>query len=430
MQNIDTMRLIQQLVLLSILLLDNQVEVTWPKAANPLPYLRWTSNLRSISSTSPSSSSSSLLSLSTSFEEENCAECTQNKVGILTVTDPILTELRVEYVKQQILKKLRLSKPPEISMPLSTLPKPLINGRVLELQPGAPLEPEKSADSFYGKTDQIVVFPNEGIADSKKCQQKSNHLTGFNPAACFTFYLPNEMQFVDVTSAQLWFYKEYDETDYLNQTFVLSELDHWDMSGNFEKNTIMAIFETDIGEGWVKSDVTFTLKKWVEELRLNHAIQIACSTCSIDRDTAPVSVEQTLKPFLVIHTSPLPQKNRPKRNSNCLPEMKECCRDELYINFKDIGWSDWILHPSGYHAYFCRGSCSSAASLTISGSPYNNVIRRLLAKNGSSTRRKNEIIPCCSPTQLSPIQLLYVDSNNTITQKTLPNMVVEACGCM
>ena len=68
--------------------------------------------------------------------------------------------------------------------------------------------------------------------------------------------------------------------------------------------------------------------------------------------------------------------------------MKECCRDELYINFKDIGWSDWILHPSGYHAYFCRGSCSSAASLTISGSPYNNVIRRLLAKSGSTTRRK------------------------------------------
>lgn len=55
------------------------------------------------------------------------------------------------------------------------------------------------------------------------------------------------MQFVDVTSAQLWFYKDYDENDYLNQTFVLSELDHWDLSGNFEKNTIMAIFETDIG---------------------------------------------------------------------------------------------------------------------------------------------------------------------------------------
>lgn len=214
-----------------------------------------------------------------------------------------------------------------------------------------------------------------------------------------------------------------------------------------------------VSEGWVKADVSFTLKKWVKEVRLNHAIQIACSTCSIDRDTAPVSVRPTLKPFLVVHTSPLPQKNRPKRNSNCLPEMKECCRDELYINFEDIGWSDWILHPNGYHAYFCRGSCSSAASLTISGSLYNNVIRvgilfvcvlflycsssltsfivimiilfqKLLSKNGNTIHRKNEIVPCCSPTQLSPIQLLYVDSNNTITQKTLPNMVVEACGCM
>lgn len=128
-------------------------------------------------------------------------------------------------------------------------------------------------------------------------------------------------------------------------------------------------------EGWVKSDVRFTLRKWVERRSLNHAIQIACSTCSIDRETAPVSIEITLKPFLVIHTSPLPQKNRPKRNSNCLPEMKECCRDDLYISFEDIGWSDWILHPSGYHAHFCRGSCSSAASLTMSASPYNNVIR-------------------------------------------------------
>lgn len=412
------MRFIWQLLLLSLLPSGSRVETVWPIGANPLSSAWW--------SFSRSAGSSS--TVTNAFEDENCVGCTQEKVGLIA-TDPILTELRVEYVKQQILKKLRLSKPPEISMSLSTLPKPLINGRVLELRPGAPLEPEKS-DSFYGKTDQIVVFPNEGIADSKKCRQKSNHLTGFNPAACFTFYLPNEMQFVDVTSAQLWFYKENDENDDLNQTFVLSELDHWDLDGNFEKNMIMAIFETDIGEGWVKADVSFTLRKWVEELRLNHAIQIACSTCSIDRDTAPVSVEQTLKPFLVIHTSPLPQKNRPKRNSNCLPEMKECCRDELYIDFADIGWSDWIVHPSGYHAYFCRGSCTSAASLTISGSQYNNVIRRLLAKSGSTVHRRSEIVPCCSPTQLSAIQLLYFDSNNTITQKTLPNMVVEACGCM
>lgn len=55
------------------------------------------------------------------------------------------------------------------------------------------------------------------------------------------------MLFVDVTSAELWFYKEkVDNDDELQQTFVLSELDHWDLSGSFEKNTVMAILETDV----------------------------------------------------------------------------------------------------------------------------------------------------------------------------------------
>lgn len=104
----------------------------------------------------PHSSSESLVSK----EDDYCVDCPQNKINMID-PDLFLTELRVEYVKQQILKKLRLSKPPEVSMPLSTLPKPLINGNVLELRPGAPLEPEKT-ENFYGKTDQIIVFPNEG----------------------------------------------------------------------------------------------------------------------------------------------------------------------------------------------------------------------------------------------------------------------------
>ncbi|XP_018398017.1 PREDICTED: inhibin beta A chain [Cyphomyrmex costatus] len=365
----------------------------------------------------PNSSSESPLN-----KEDDCTGCAQNKVNVI-VPDPLLTELRVEYVKQQILKKLRLSKPPEILMPLSTLPQPVINGNVL-----LP-DLERPAENFYGKTNQVVVFPSEGVADSTKYHHSSNHITGFNLAVCFTFYLPNEMLYVDVTSAELWFYKEQVENDdELKQTFVLSELDHWDQGGRFEKNTVMAIFETDIREGWVKTDMKFMVKKWISRHRLHHSIQIVCTTCSTDHGKAPVSIEQTLKPFLVIHTEPLPQRNRPKRHSNCLPEMTECCRDELYINFGDIGWSDWILHPSGYHAYFCRGSCSTAASVTVSGSQYNNVIMKLLTKDGG--QQKNKIVPCCSPTQLAPLQLLYIDTNNTITQKTLPNMVVEACGCM
>lgn len=101
---------------------------------------------------------------------------------------------------------------------------------------------------FSQENDRITAVT--GVADSTKYRQNSNHITGFNPAACFTFYLPNEMLYVDVTSAELWFYKEQVENDdELKQTFVLAELDHWDQGGRFEKNTVMAIFETDIRGG-------------------------------------------------------------------------------------------------------------------------------------------------------------------------------------
>lgn len=143
-------------IILAVVLLMSSSEIasgSWSSMTNPFKSV-W---LSLYSSTEPNSTSSS----SSSAESSECSGCAQNRVAELE-PDPILTELRVEYVKQQILRKLRLEKPPEVSLSLSTLPKPLINGHVLELKPGEPLEPQIPAESFYGKTNQIVVFPNEG----------------------------------------------------------------------------------------------------------------------------------------------------------------------------------------------------------------------------------------------------------------------------
>lgn len=146
------MHLLKQFV---IILLADGIMADWSKMTNPLMKV-WYTFL-------PHSSSESLVN-----KENECVDCAQNKVSMID-SDLFLTELRVEYVKQQILKKLRLSKPPEVSMPLSTLPKPLINGNVLELRPGAP--PEEKMEHFYGKTDQIIVFPNEGTILTSRNRQ-------------------------------------------------------------------------------------------------------------------------------------------------------------------------------------------------------------------------------------------------------------------
>lgn len=78
--------------------------------------------------------------------------------------------------------------------------------------------------------------------------------------------------------------------------------------------------------------------------------------------------------FLVINW--LFQKKRNRREVNCYDGLNDCCRDKLYISFKDIEWDDWILEPKGYEAYFCRGSCASAAtSITDSGTHHSSVLR-------------------------------------------------------
>jgi hypothetical protein len=71
-----------------------------------------------------------------------------------------ITALRIELIKEQILKKLRLKGPPSVSMPLSTLPKPLSNGAILHKS--NKLESNRDVEDFYGTTDQIILFPQEG----------------------------------------------------------------------------------------------------------------------------------------------------------------------------------------------------------------------------------------------------------------------------
>lgn len=129
-------------------------------------------------------------------------------------------------------------------------------------------------------------------------------------------------------------------------------------------------------EGWVRIDINWPVKQWVQSNKLRHIIQITCKTCDIRiHQPVPISVKNERKPFIVIDTFPKRKVNRQARSVNCAPGIKECCREKMYISFADIGWDDWIIHPPGYDAYFCRGACTSTASITMSGSNYNSVIR-------------------------------------------------------
>jgi TGF-beta receptor len=158
----------------------------------------------------------------------------------------------------------------------------------------------------------------------------------------------------------------------MNHTFLLSEVEFLETSKKIIKSKTLAI--SQVGQdsfAWEKIDLTSSLKNWLENHNLNPSIEIACETCKTD--TMPISLHHDHKPFIVINTFPKRTLNRRRRNVNCGPSSTECCRDSLYIDFATIGWNDWIIHPKGYNAYFCRGSCNRVASITQSGTHHSTI---------------------------------------------------------
>lgn len=88
--------------------------------------------------------------------EVNSIDETQNE---MKVAESKIAALRIEFIKNQILKKLRLKERPLISV--GELPKPLIVDDEYGIFSRDDEEFPNVSD-YYGKTQQVVIFPNKG----------------------------------------------------------------------------------------------------------------------------------------------------------------------------------------------------------------------------------------------------------------------------
>jgi hypothetical protein len=54
--------------------------------------------------------------------------------------------------------------------------------------------------------------------------------------------------------------------------------------------------------GWMRINLIWTVKSWLEYQELTHVIHIACKTCAMMITQSPVSLEPEHKPFIIIST--------------------------------------------------------------------------------------------------------------------------------
>ena len=119
--------------------------------------------------------------------------------------------------------------------------------------------------------------------------------------------------------------------------------------------------------------------------------------------------------------APLPAPLRPLARS---PSRPRCHRRRLRVSFQEMGWDDWIIAPLEYEAFHCGGACGFPLRSHLE--PTNHAIIQTLL---SSMDPAATPAPCCVPTRLSPISILYIDSANNVVYKQYEDMAVEACGC-
>lgn len=193
------------------------------------------------------------------------------------------------------------------------------------------------------------------------------------------------------------------------------------------------------GSGWEMIDVKEIVRHWFNKTANQYdagngtgngtdngvqALEISCLDCDSNVSQL-INSRGRLRPFLVIDLEKPRTLTRKKREDNGCPagQAVSCCRRTFYVDFVKIGW-DWVIHPQGFYANFCEGSCDSLHTRVTSERAI--ILQEAAKKNLGPPAYTGS---CCSPTKMLPFSMLYWDDEYNIAKKDLQDLKVKECGC-
>ncbi|XP_046880402.1 bone morphogenetic protein 6 [Hypomesus transpacificus] len=306
-------------------------------------------------------------------------------------------------------------------------------------------------NGFLNDADMVMSFVNLVEHDSELSPQRRHHKH-------FKFNLSQIPEGEVVTASEFRLYKECVSRAFRNETLYLSVFQVMMELPNRE--TELFLLESrrlwPAEEGWLEFDITASSNLWVMSPTDNLGLQISMETStgrSISLKEAGLvghggALEK--QPFMVaffkvseVHVrSPRAATRRRQQNRNRSTQPQEgprgpgpadynssdqktaCRRHDLYVSFRELGWQEWIIAPEGYAANYCEGECSFPLNAHMNAT--NHAIVQTLVH---LLNPENVPKPCCAPTKLHAISVLYFDDNSNVILKKYKNMVVRACGC-
>ncbi|XP_063355439.1 growth/differentiation factor 8 [Pelmatolapia mariae] len=345
-------------------------------------------------------------SVSTPVDTDQCATC--------EVRQHIKT-MRLNAIKSQILSKLRMKEAPNISREI-----------VKQLLPKAPplqqlldqydvlgddnREEVLEDDDEHATTETIVMVATEPDSAVQVDGQ---------PKCCF-FSITQKFQASRVVRAQLWVHLRPSE----EVTTVFLQISRLTPVTDGNRHIRIRSLKIDVNAGassWQSIDVKQVLTVWLRQPETNWGIEINAFD-SRGNDLAVTSAEpgeEGLQPFMEVKISEGPRRARRDSGLDCdenSPESR-CCRYPLTVDFEDFGW-DWIIAPKRYKANYCSGECEY---MHLQKYPHTHLVNKANPRGTAG--------PCCTPTKMSPINMLYFNRKEQIIYGKIPSMVVDRCGC-
>lgn len=300
------------------------------------------------------------------------------------------------------------------------------------------------------ESDIIMTFLNKNHHGSEMRHEKGRRLW---------FGVSNIENNVSVSMAELRLYRKLilNKFSTNNTTFTLTVYAIIELDGESEMTEISSIKLTGDYEGWLEVNVTGAVDLWLKNRHANHGLYVGAYIDDyVERevkldDIGFVSVRGSdeYQPFLVVYANSLQmlhpilhrQLTRNKRSSQqrrrktksdhrnplyhpTFDQQKSCRIQQLYVSFKDLQWHEWIIAPEGYGAYYCSGECNFPLNAHMNAT--NHAIVQTLVHLNHPTKVPK---PCCAPTKLIPISVLYHIDESNVNLKKYKNMVVKSCGC-
>lgn len=300
-------------------------------------------------------------------------------------------------------------------------------------------------DKAIDQSDIIMTFLNKNHHAPEVRHEKGRRLW-------FDIYkMEND---ADIILAELRLYRRQNPSKYNDANISIVVYSIVSLDGDQE---LLKLAEVDVtkNDGWIALNVTSAVIQWITNSNSNKGFYIgAYSKNNEDKEikldeiglinakgddkfqpflVAFCRAQQVIKPFQQdsVRSKRNAQKKRKIKSENRNPltdlhvdHHKSCQIKTLYVSFKDLNWQDWIIAPEGYGAFYCSGECNFPLNAHMNATNH-AIVQTLVHLMHPSKVPK----PCCAPTKLIPISVLYHIDESNVNLKKYKNMVVKSCGC-